>query len=510
MSLIEKHGTGLTMALFAVVMVGLSLAPGPEWLHPLDFIRDEDPLGALNAKLFSKPEALPRASQGYVAGGGGQEGAVVEDTYVEIEADQANLAEVEVIAPAERTPWKMPARPHFDKYAQDLGLKAAPLENPCVQKTGDTCQRYALDRFFRRLADAEDKKPGAVARVVHYGDSLIASDKITDMVRLRLQERYGSAGKGFLLIKKFNSFQRGNRMGEGTGGWILDVITQGLLRDHYFGYTGASFTAQKAGERSVFKDIGKSRLAEVFYLLQRGGGELQVLADNQVVQTIDAQTNAAVKEAQIAKIELPEGTQTMTLRATKPGARVFGVSLEAQVPGVSYESVGLPGATSDVWLLPEPSDFARQLLARDPVLVVTMLGGNDGLMLSKGRTTAEKLEVATREFVKRVQAAVPDADCLMISPLESVRARTDGRMDPKPEVLQVIAIQKKIASEAGCAFWDMHASMGGEGSLKKWVSAGLMLGDLIHPKSRGSDLLGEMMAEALMTAYDAKMARAEN
>jgi len=91
---------------------------------------------------------------------------------------------------------------------------------------------------------------------------------------------------------------------------------------------------------------------------------------------------------------------------------------------------------------------------------------------------------------------------LIVSPLEAVRATQGGRMTPKPEVAEVIAIQRRVAEERGCGFWSMYRSMGGEGSLARWVEADLMLGDLIHPRSRGSDLLGEMLAEALMRGYD--------
>jgi lysophospholipase L1-like esterase len=195
------------------------------------------------------------------------------------------------------------------------------------------------------------------------------------------------------------------------------------------------------------------------------------------------------------------------LESRGAGARVYGVRLEAEgAPGILWSTLGLPGATSAVWLRPDEEEFVRLLGARPPHLAVVMLGGNDGLMLSKGRTTLEAIERDTTRFIRRIRAAAHEADCLVVSPLEAVRAKTGGRLIPKPEVPKVIAVLRRVAEAEGCGFWDMYASMGGKGALKRWVRARLMLGDLIHPRSRGSDLLGEMMAEAIMDAYDAARA----
>ena len=53
---------------------------------------------------------------------------------------------------------------------------------------------HALDAFFARLRDTDDKKPGAVTRILHYGDSTIASDYVSGTVRRRLQTRFGDMG----------------------------------------------------------------------------------------------------------------------------------------------------------------------------------------------------------------------------------------------------------------------------------------------------------------------------
>lgn len=502
-SFVRRYPTGVTIAGFFVAAIALSLAPVPSWMKPLDLLDTEDPLIALRDALLQKPESIPLPDQQH-----DQVQAAGDPLLLDgAPASEDPPAEVAVVTATRsdgpRQAWRMPPRPVFDRYAARLGLSAAPLERFCrTRGEGGGCRAQALDRFFSVLERVEEKRPGEVARVMHFGDSLIASDKISDRVRMRFQERFGSGGRGFLLAKRFNQFQRGRRSGRGSDGWSLDVITASIeaLPDRHFGFSGASFTAKAAGETLVFEPVGPSRYLDIFFLAEPGGGALELLADERSVGRLDTRGNTP--RGTMTSYVLPEATETLTLRSEGPGARIYGVNLEARVPGVLWSTLGLPGATSEVWLRPDRDEFVRLLAERPPDLAVVMLGGNDGLMLSKKRVTLEAIERDTSAFVERVRAASPAVDCLLVSPLEAVRAKGGGRLIPKPEVPMVIRVLRRVAERHGCGFWDMYASMGGRGSLKRWVKARLMLGDLIHPRSRGSDLLGEMMAEAMMRAYD--------
>src|SRR5204862_4135186 len=59
-----------------------------------------------------------------------------------------------------------------------------------------------LGRFYDALERTERREPGAITRIVHYGDSPTTADMITGDVRLMLQRRFGDAGHGFSLVAK--------------------------------------------------------------------------------------------------------------------------------------------------------------------------------------------------------------------------------------------------------------------------------------------------------------------
>jgi hypothetical protein len=68
----------------------------------------------------------------------------------------------------------------------------------------------------------------------------------------------------------------------------------------------------------------------------------------------------------------------------------------------------------------------------------------------------------------------------------------------------VIQAQKAACLEAGCAFWDARAAMGGYGSIRRWRRSGLARNDLVHLTGPGYQRLGDQFATALLAAVDGR------
>ncbi|NJK90221.1 MAG: hypothetical protein HC923_13090, partial [Myxococcales bacterium] len=88
------------------------------------------------------------------------------------------------------------------------------------------------------------------------------------------------------------------------------------MQDRYFGYTGASFTAQTAREKSSFSPVAKSDYVEVQYLSEPNGGRVEVLADGVVVGSVDTRSAAVEPKADQRRVALPENTEVVELKAT--------------------------------------------------------------------------------------------------------------------------------------------------------------------------------------------------
>ena len=92
----------------------------------------------------------------------------------------------------------------------DTVLAPAPSRSPIVVPHGKPAasgpllddSAGVLDAFYRALRRTGNREPGAVTRIVHYGDSPTTADLITGDVRALLQARFGDAGHGFILPAK--------------------------------------------------------------------------------------------------------------------------------------------------------------------------------------------------------------------------------------------------------------------------------------------------------------------
>ena len=145
---------------------------------------------------------------------------------------------------------------------------------------------------------------------------------------------------------------------------------------------------------------------------------------------------------------------------------------------------------------------------RKPSLVVLMFGGNEAFRLSRDWTKPEEIRQEAEQLVKLVRESAPDAACLVWSPIDAAVRTMGGDLVPRRGSRMVADIFRDVAKEGGCAYWDALGAMGDEGSAIRWLSAGLLNEDLIHPRARGSDLLGHLFDLAIQRAYAASTRRA--
>jgi hypothetical protein len=91
----------------------------------------------------------------------------------------------------------------------------------------------------------------------------------------------------------------------------------------------------------------------------------------------------------------------------------------------------------------------------------------------------------------------------VVAPLDRAEDK-GGRLVTKNVILDLVAIQKRVASAHGAAFWNTFDAMGGEGSMARWVKAKPQLGggDLTHPTPLGAEVLGDMLSDALIASFE--------
>ncbi len=181
----------------------------------------------------------------------------------------------------------------------------------------------ALDHFYQALARTEAREPGAITRIIHYGDSPTTADLITGDVRAILQAHYGDAGHGFILpARPWAWYQHTGAQVEGKG-WQMYPASRFELRDGLFGLGGVSFVGTAATSRIRFTN-GYTHF-ELWFLRQPDGGTVTLSADSSELGSVGT---AGEKQPGFAAFQTKEPAHLLELRVTQGRARIFGVTAE--------------------------------------------------------------------------------------------------------------------------------------------------------------------------------------
>src|SRR5262249_11102052 len=153
--------------------------------------------------------------------------------------------------------------------------------------------------------------------------------------------------------------------------------------------------------------------------------------------------------------------------------RLFGwVSEHAK--GVTYETLGINGAQASIVFNWEEKLLATHMSRRNPALIVLAYGTNEA---SNKDWTHEKYREMFASLIHRFRQMAPTASILVIGPPDRYWRMRNRPWQVYEPVDRIVEAQREAALGTGCAFWDMRAKMGGKGSMKQWVGAGLAQGD---------------------------------
>ena len=101
-----------------------------------------------------------------------------------------------------------------------------------------------------------------------------------------------------------------------------------------------------------------------------------------------------------------------------------------------------------------------------------------------------------RTAIGRLRQALPEASVLVMSPMDRGARTGPGVIETMATIPRIVAIERRVARETGCGFFDTFAAMGGEGTMARWYTAQprLVSADLIHPYPEGGRMIAAIIA----------------
>jgi len=396
-----------------------------------------------------------------------------------------------VVAEADDTSEVAPVLPAASGGSHDVGV----LDDTCLDGSDDACKRWAMDGFYKAVADSKAGKLGRAVRVSWYGDSVIATDAIPGRLRAKLQADLGDGGPGFVFVVPPHRFNEHESITRAQGGnWASHAISILQTPDGLYGPGGA--TAETDGGRSTIKLVsGKVTNVELYYLAEPHGSTVTVSADGEPL--ITAPTAGDAKTAAYAT-GVTAGASKFEVEA-KGRARLFGLDLE-NVKGAVVDNLGVVSVNVKSWANADAAHWADELAHRGADLILVMIGANEAQWLQPGDKDTKDYQGHYEKLLAPIRKGRPDAACLVVSPTDQAEEK-DGEYPSRPVMPLLVDAQRKAAHAAGCAFYSTYDWMGAKGSAVKWFRKGLVSSDFQHLTQKGANRLADGLYEALMTGY---------
>lgn len=492
-----------------------SAAPGAPTPGPAAVLASDADAGGLPAGL-SRPSSLTAEALAARADAQarllGRDG-LFEDAAgrpVPVIAVEPSLDDLEVVAEDDLLT-ALPGSAGFDAAAQAGGGVKGPRANgnalglfvPIEGEAG------ALSHFHAALAELQAGSRERV-RVAVYGASHTQADVYPGYLRAYLQQRLGNGGRGFVPLVRVNGWHRTvDYVIEHSKGWKLEHAQRKDRRDDgWYGLLGASASSEskkdwaRVSPRDPTDAASHGSRYAISYLAQPGGGRFEVFVDGK--KHAKVRTDSDTIRHGVHSFELPLGAHTVEVRPLGDGeVRVFGVTIEREEPGVVVDTLGIAGTRASNHLRWDETVWAAALAERDPDLVILAYGTNE--------TTDEyaSTDVYRRELeqvVGRVRRAAPDASCVLVAPGDFPREVEPGVWATRPRLLELVEIQREVAEETGCGFFDTFTFMGGAGSMHTWATAQPQMAskDHIHLSKRGYVRLGMTLTDALVASFEGR------
>lgn len=365
-----------------------------------------------------------------------------------------------------------------------------------------------LPKFYAALQNA-DKQP---VRIVHLGDSQIEEDRISMIIRRRLQDKFGGGGIGLVpMVQTIPTYTAAQSIEKNGNPLPYTYVKRHLaygpssMRMKNSDYYGPMAQAAVVSEPiDVNIELLRDRVPTYSYdrirLLYSDSVNVSIIPDSLEVsrQMASYRTDSVTETMRQLIITLDTLCRSNIIRLSGNGY-VYGLSLETAT-GVQVDNIPMRGASGNNFTQMAREPFTAYFRETGTRLLIMQFGGN-AMPAIKTRFAVDRYVETMRTQIHHLLDDYHKASLLFIGPSDMI-TMVDGEQMSYPMLPYLDQQMQKMIEEEGGAYYSLFRKMGGAGSMIAWKEKGLAGEDMIHFTRAGAKKVGEMLATKLIEDYD--------
>ena len=366
-----------------------------------------------------------------------------------------------------------------------------------------------FDSFFRRIEGAADS---SIIRVLHYGDSQIEMDRISQDFRDALQERFGGIGTGMfpaLSNVPSASIQRYSNGGFTQYTMYGDSTTQRAGHNRYGPMAqvvkmegGGTITLRASSSKTAKERTKTFQTVSILYGRPSGNFSARVTSD-----TLRPKATIVKGESGTTLMRWDFGRPVDKARIVLNGnAEIYGITADG-ASGVAVDNIPLRGCSGTIFKVITKPLMEESMAMENVGLIILQFGGN----YMPVANSSERISGYCTKIAEQIQyfhQVAPEAKILFIGPSDMGTSR-GGRIVTRPRLPEMVDSLKATALRNDAAYWDLFQMMGGENSMVQWVKHNPPLAgaDYTHFTPLGAQKVGEAFSRSFLTYYDLYLLR---
>ena len=370
--------------------------------------------------------------------------------------------------------------------------------------------------IFKALKDLQNSNK--LIRIMHYGDSQIEGDRMTSLIRNKLQNKFGGSGIGLVPASQLYDY-RFSMIQESSDSWYRYTVygeRDTTISHNRYGVLGSFCrfspydTDNLENDTTNYQALISFEKSRYSYSNTRQFTQCQIFYGyNDAPFIYEIYQNDILTDADIIEpsrklnflkwiFEEPQSSITLKFKGNY-SPEFYGIALD-NAYGVAVDNVAMRGCSGTIFTKIDRDLLQEMYKLLNVKLIMLQFGGNVVPYIAENTKHYEKWFYSQ---LRRIKQVCPGVSIIVIG-VADMSVKEKDKYVTYPNLDKVRKALKDATFKGGAAYWDMYKAMGGKNSMPSWVFAHPPLAskDFVHFNPRGAKIIAQMFYNSFIYEYN--------